>query len=175
MYISVKQAAEKWELSDRRVRILCSEGKIPGVIREGRSWKIPEEAKKPEDGRYRSAESLLEMIDRKKAELDTRRPLTEGEAERLTEEFVVEYTYNSNAIEGNTLTLRETDMVLRGLTIDQKPLKDHMEAVGHKEAILTCGKDRCLLNVILGALKYFHMKTIKNKIFSVFLGKKTHF
>ncbi len=54
--------------------------------------------------------------------------------ERLTEEFVVEYTYNSNAIEGNTLTLRETDLVLRGLTIDQKPLKDHMEAVGHKDA-----------------------------------------
>ena len=74
------------------------------------------------------------MIDRKKAELDTRRPLTEGEIERLTEEFVVEYTYNSNAIEGNTLTLRETDLVLRGLTIDQKSLKDHMEAVGHKDA-----------------------------------------
>lgn len=134
MYMSAKQAAEKWGISDRRVRILCAEGKIPGVIREGRSWKIPEEAKKPEDGRYRSAGSSLELIDRKKAELDTRRPLTEGEAERLTEEFVVEYTYNSNAIEGNTLTLRETDMVLRGLTIDQKPLKDHMEAVGHKEA-----------------------------------------
>ena len=46
----------------------------------------------------------------------------------------MEYTYNSNAIEGNTLTLRETDLVLRGLTIDKKPLKDHMEAVGHKEA-----------------------------------------
>ena len=60
--------------------------------------------------------------------------MTEGELERLTEEFVVEYTYNSNAIEGNTLTLRETDMVLRGLAIDRKPLKDHMEAVGHKEA-----------------------------------------
>lgn len=54
--------------------------------------------------------------------------------ERLAEEFIVEYTYNSNAIEGNTLTLRETDMVLRGLTIDRKPLKDHIEAVGHKEA-----------------------------------------
>lgn len=134
MYISVKQAAEKWGISDRRVRILCAEGKIPDVIREGRSWKIPENAKKPKDGRYRSAESLLEMIDRKKTELDTRRPLTEGETARLTEEFVVEFTYNSNAIEGNTLTLRETDMVLRGLTIDQKPLKDHMEAVGHKDA-----------------------------------------
>ena len=52
----------------------------------------------------------------------------------MNEEFTVEYTYNSNAIEGNTLTLRETDMVLRGLTIDQKPLKDHMEAIGHKDA-----------------------------------------
>ena len=134
MYMTVKQAAEKWGISDRRVRILCSEGKIPGVTRDGRSWKIPADAKKPEDGRYKTAASLLAMIDRKKIELDSRRPLTEGEVERLTEEFVVEYTYNSNAIEGNTLTLRETDMVLRGLTIDQKPLKDHMEAVGHKEA-----------------------------------------
>lgn len=67
---------------------------------------------KPEDGRYKSAENLLESIDRKKTELDSRPPLTEGEVERLTEEFVVEYTYNSNAIEGNTLTLREIDMVL---------------------------------------------------------------
>lgn len=60
--------------------------------------------------------------------------MTEGEIERFAEEFVVEYTYNSNAIEGNTLTLWETDMVLRGLTINKKSLKDHMEAVGHKEA-----------------------------------------
>lgn len=134
MYISVKQASEKWGISDRRVRILCSEGKIPGVIRDGRSWRIPAKAGKPEDGRYKSVENLLESIDRKKTELDSRRPLTEGEVERLTEEFVVEYTYNSNAIEGNMLTLRETDMVLRGLTIGQKPLKDHMEAIGHKEA-----------------------------------------
>lgn len=59
------------------------------------------------------------MIDSKKKELDSRRPLTQGEIERLNEEFMVEYTYNSNAIEGNTLTLRETDMVLRGLTIDK--------------------------------------------------------
>lgn len=134
MFMSVKQAAEKWGLSDRRVRILCAEGKIPGAFQEGRGWKIPADAVKPTDGRLKSTESLLDRIDRKKAELDTMRPLTAGEVARLTEEFTVEYTYNSNAIEGNTLTLRETDMVLRGLTIDQKPLKDHMEAVGHKEA-----------------------------------------
>lgn len=134
MFITVKQTAEKWGISDRRVRILCAAGKIPGAFQEGRGWKIPADAVKPADGRFKSSESLLDRIDRKKAGLDTRRPLTEGEVARLTEEFTVEYTYNSNAIEGNTLTLRETDMVLRGLTIDQKPLKDHMEAVGHKEA-----------------------------------------
>ena len=134
MFITVKQAAEKWGISDRRVRILCAEGKISGAYQQGRGWKIPENATKPTDGRYKTSATLLSIIDQKKKELDTRRPLTEGEVERLTEEFTVEYTYNSNAIEGNTLTLRETDMVLRGLTIDQKPLKDHMEAVGHKEA-----------------------------------------
>ena len=134
MFITVKEAAERWGISDRRVRILCSEGKIPGAFQQGRGWKIPADAAKPADGRLKNTTSLLEIIDQKKIELDSRRPLTEGEVARLNEEFTVEYTYNSNAIEGNTLTLRETDMVLRGLTIDQKPLKDHMEAVGHKEA-----------------------------------------
>ncbi len=134
MFMTVKQAAEKWGISDRRIRVLCAEGKIVGAYQEGRGWKIPIDAEKPADGRYKSKESVLAQIDRKKLELDRCRPLTEGEVERLNEEFVVEYTYNSNAIEGNTLTLRETDLVLRGLTIDRKPLKDHMEAVGHKEA-----------------------------------------
>lgn len=134
MYLTVKEIAEKWGISERRVRILCSEGKIEGAVHEGRKWKIPFDAVKPEDGRYKSNKSLIDIIDKKKADLDKKRPLTEGEVQRLTEEFIVEYTYNSNAIEGNTLTLRETDMVLRGLTIDKKPLKDHMEAVGHKEA-----------------------------------------
>ena len=62
---------------------------------------IPSDAKKPQDGRFKATESLLAAIDRKKRELDTRRPLTEGELERLTEEFVIEYTYNSNAIVGD--------------------------------------------------------------------------
>lgn len=134
MFMTVQEAAARWGISDRRIRALCAAGKIPGAYQEGRGWKLPLDAQKPADGRYKSKESILAQIDRKKQELDTRRPLTRGELERLNEEFTVEYTYNSNAIEGNTLTLRETDLVLRGLTIDQKPLKDHMEAVGHKEA-----------------------------------------
>ena len=54
----------------------------------------------------------------------------------MQDEFLIEYTYNSNAIEGNTLTLQETALVLEGVTIDRKPLKDHLEAVGHKDAFL---------------------------------------
>lgn len=134
MFMTAKQASEKWGISDRRIRVLCTEGKIPGAYQERHRWKIPIDAEKPIDGRYKSKENILSQIDRKKIELDKRRPLTKGELERLNEEFVVEYTYNSNAIEGNTLTLRETDLVLRGLTIGQKPLKDHLEAIGHKEA-----------------------------------------
>ncbi|MBR5427550.1 MAG: Fic family protein [Clostridia bacterium] len=134
MYMTAKEASAKWGVSDRRIRVLCAGGKIPGAYQEGRGWKIPIDAEKPADGRFKSRESVFSQIERKKKELDAKRPLTEGELERLNEEFTVEFTYNSNAIEGNTLTLRETDLVLRGLTIDQKPLKDHLEAVGHKEA-----------------------------------------
>lgn len=134
MALTTKQASEKWGISDRRVRTLCSQGKIDGARREGKFWFIPDFAPKPSDGRFKREEALSEQIFAKKAELDARRPLTEGELERLNREFAIEYTYNSNAIEGNTLTLRETDLVLRGLTIDRKPLKDHLEAVGHKEA-----------------------------------------
>ena len=137
-YIKVSQAAEKWGLSARRVRILCQENKIEGVIRKGNLYMIPENAQKPADGRRKASRQAIsfERIEELKAELDTRRPLTQGELERLNEEFMIDFTYNSNAIEGNTLTLQETAMVLEGITIDQKPLKDHLEAVGHKDAFL---------------------------------------
>lgn len=164
MFMTVKQASEKWGISDRRVRILCAEGKIPGAYQEGRAWKIPIDAIKPADGRYKTKESLLSQIDRKKKELDGKRPLTEGELARLNEEFTVEYTYNSNAIEGNTLTLRETDLVLRGLTIDQKPLKDHMEAVGHKEAfdfVTELVKEKCEINERV--IKQIHYLVLADK------------
>ena len=88
MYITVKQAAEKWSISDRRIRVLCAEGKIPGAYQEGRGWKIPADADKPSDGRFRSKESILLRIDQKKKELDGKRPLTEGEVEGLTKNLL---------------------------------------------------------------------------------------
>ena len=134
-YIKISQIAEKWGISPRRVRVLCAEGKIPGVIRKGKLYMIPEDAEKPADGRM-TRNSIFSEIENKKERLSKMRPLTTGEVERLREEFMVEFTYNSNAIEGNTLTLKETAMVLEGMTIDQKPMKDHLEAVGHRDAFL---------------------------------------
>lgn len=142
-YISVGQAAEQWGISDRRVRVLCEEGKIPGIVKDGRSYRIPADAVKPADNRRTRHKDIpsqyvpvFSRIDGLKEQLDQHRPLTSGELQRLRDEFMVEYTYNSNAIEGNTLTLRETALVLEGVTIDKKPLKDHMEAVGHRDAFL---------------------------------------
>ena len=134
-YIKVSKAAEKWGISTRRVRILCAEGKIEGVTRKGNLYMIPANAQKPVDGRLAKS-SLLSLVAQKKEKLSSMRPLTQGEVERLREEFMVEFTYNSNAIEGNTLTLKETAMALEGMTIDQKPLKDHLEVVGHRDAFL---------------------------------------
>lgn len=134
-YIKVSQAAEKWGISTRRVRLLCAQGKIEGAIQKGKLYYIPETTMKPIDSR-RAKNSLMNEIDRKKELIANKRPLTEGEVARLREEFMVEFTYNSNAIEGNTLTLKETAMALEGMTVDQKPLKDHLEAVGHRDAFL---------------------------------------
>lgn len=134
-YIKVSKAAEKWGISARRVRLLCANGKIDGVIRKGNLYMIPENAMKPLDGRTNKKNILLD-IQRKREKLSEMRPLTQGEIERLAEEFMIDFTYNSNAIEGNTLTLKETALALEGMTIDQKPLKDHLEAVGHRDAFL---------------------------------------
>lgn len=63
------------------------------------------------------------------------RPLNDSELKRLKEEFAVNNTYNSNAIEGSSLTLRETALILsEGVTIAEKPIKEHLEAIGHKDA-----------------------------------------
>ncbi|ABW19461.1 Fic family protein [Alkaliphilus oremlandii] len=78
---------------------------------------------------------MFNKIEKLKSKLNEYRPLTSDEVRRLREEFLINFTYNSNAIEGNTLTLQETALILKeGITIDEKPLKDHLEAVGHKDA-----------------------------------------
>lgn len=140
-YISAVQAAEKWGISDRRVRILCQQGKIPGVIRQGRSYWIPPDAEKPADGRHfrYNRNNSYESEQYPEAEFlrnELNRFLTEGERQRLMDEFLIEYIYDSNALAGDTLSLRETALVLEGATIEKRTLAEHLKVIGHRDAFL---------------------------------------
>lgn len=82
-------------------------------------------------------DALLASIAAKKAVLDRQRPLAAGALAQLQKHWDVELTYTSNAIEGNTLTHRETaEVIEHGITVGGKPLKDHLEAVDHYDALL---------------------------------------
>ena len=79
--------------------------------------------------------SILQKIEDKKQRLDRLRPLPKDAVKHLLEDMRLRHTYNSNAIEGNTLTLQETKLVLEeGITIGGKPLKDHIEARNNADA-----------------------------------------
>lgn len=78
----------------------------------------------------------LKKIGEKKTRLDTFRPFPSYAVNSIKESLTLEWTYNSNSIEGNTLTLQETRMVIEdGLTVSGKPLREHFETVNHHEAI----------------------------------------
>jgi Fic family protein len=79
---------------------------------------------------------FLHEIAAKKAQLDALRPLSAGTLANLEHAYDLELTYTSNAIEGNTLTQIETNLVIeKGITIGGKKLKDHLEAIDHYEAV----------------------------------------
>lgn len=141
-YMSVKEASEKWKISERRIRKLCSEGRVEGAHKIGGSWSIPSDASKPFDGRYsvrktyRGLDYDFTQIDSLKKRIDDHRPLSPQLAKSLRDKLIVEWTYNSNAIEGNTLTISETKVVLEGITIGGKSLVEHLEILNHRDAIL---------------------------------------
>lgn len=81
-------------------------------------------------------DALIARVAARKAALDRLRPLSPGGLANLEHSHDLELTYTSNAIEGNTLTAAETMLVIeQGLTVGGKPLKDHLEAIDHHEAI----------------------------------------
>lgn len=79
---------------------------------------------------------MFEEIDEKKQLLDSKRPLPVHTVKSIREHLLLEWTYNSNAIEGNTLTLIETKVVLEGITVGGKTLREHLEVINHRDAIL---------------------------------------
>lgn len=141
-YMSISEASSKWQISDRRIRVLCSEGRIEGAVKFGRNWSIPYDAVKPADVRvshkktYKGIVYDFSRIDEMKSKIDQYRPFSKRLADSLHEKLIIEWTYNSNAIEGNTLTLSETKVVLEGITIGGKSVVEHLEVLNHREAIL---------------------------------------
>ena len=80
-------------------------------------------------------ENKFNVLDELSQVMKSKQPLTQTELKKLHDNFMIENTYHSNAIEGNTLTLRETAMILQeGITIAEKPIKDHLDLIGYKDA-----------------------------------------
>ncbi len=78
---------------------------------------------------------MFEELDALRRKLQSVRPLSPESVKRLSEDFMIDYTYNSNAIEGSTLTLKETVFVLKeGIAVGGKPIKHYLEAIGHMDA-----------------------------------------
>lgn len=145
-YMTTNDAVKKWNISERRIRQLLQEGRIEGAIKIGNNWNIPVTANKPADKRsikLQNSNFILNLEDiffdeihSLKKRLDSKRPLPKATLKSLTETINLEWTYNSNGIEGNTLTLRETQIVLEGITVGGKSIKEHLEVINHENAIL---------------------------------------
>lgn len=134
-YLSVKEIAEKWNLSERSVRNYCQEGKIPGAFIVGKTWSIPENANKParKERERTNAPSILEVI---KLEKDSH---IKG---RIYHKIQVDLTYNSNHMEGSRLTHDQTRYIYETNTIgiDSKEnsginIDDIIETVNHFRCI----------------------------------------
>ena len=145
-FMTTKGAVKKWNISERRIRQLLQDGRIEGAVKNGNSWNIPVDAIKPVDKRVirpDSTEFIIDLednyfneVDKLKRELDNKRPIPKETLRSLEESINLEWTYNSNGIEGNTLTLRETQVVLEGITVGGKSIKEHLEAINHEKAIV---------------------------------------
>ena len=145
-FMTTKEAVEKWNISERRIRQLLQDGRIEGAVKVGNSWNIPIDAEKPVDKRIIKPDdnkfiidlddNYFDEVDSLKRKLDSKRPIPKETLKSLRESINLEWTYNSNGIEGNTLTLRETQVVLEGITVGGKSIKEHLEAINHEKAIL---------------------------------------
>ncbi len=145
-YMTTKETEKNWGISERRIRQLLQEGRIEGAIKVGSNWNIPASASKPVDKRIIKPDEenfiinldddYFDEVDNLKRKLDSKRPISKKTLQSLKETINLEWIYNSNGIEGNTLTLRETQVVLEGITVGGKSIKEHLEAINHEQAIL---------------------------------------
>ncbi len=152
--MSIIETSKQWVISERRIRVLCSEGRIIGAFKTGKTWNIHLESTKPLDNRMRSKKIHFEgidMIDFDEVNLlvdkySKLKPLTQSQLKTIRDDLNLRWTFNSNAIEGNTLTLKETKVALEGITIGGKSLVEHLEVVNHYSAL------KYLEGIVIGPL-----------------------
>lgn len=111
---------------------------------------------------------ILAQVDDLKLCLDSFRPLDSVQVGKLEQAFDVEYTYDSNRIEGNTLTLQETALVLeKGITVAGKSVREHLEAINHQEAIHyireLASEDKPLTEVELKSIHHLVLSSLDRK------------
>ena len=121
-FMTTKEAAKKWNISERRIRQLLQDGRIEGAVKISNNWNIPTDTDKPVDKRIIKLndnkfiinldDNYFDEVDSLKRKLDSKRPIPKETLKSLKESVNLEWIYNSNGIEGNTLTLRETQIVL---------------------------------------------------------------
>lgn len=127
-YISVEEASQKWQISERSVRNYCAQGRVEGALLEGKTWKIPSTAKKPDrKPRHSSAEeTLLAFLKREK---------DAGLNGGIYHKIQIDLTYNSNHIEGSKLTHDQTRYIFEtktlGVTDKAVKVDDIVETVNH--------------------------------------------
>lgn len=135
-YVNVNEIAAKWNLSERSVRNYCAHGKIPGVILEGKTWKIPEDAVKPV--RKKRAEKIAnDLLTRLKTEKEA------GIPGGIYHKVQIELTYNSNHMEGSRLTHDQTRYIFETNTIG---IQD--EVVNVDDIVETASHFRCIDQII---------------------------
>ena len=131
-YISVEEASKVWELSIRSVRNYCAQGRVPGALLEGKTWKIPSNAEKP-DRKTRHIETENNLLAFLKREKDS--SLKGG----IYHKIQIDLTYNSNHIEGSRLSHDQTRFIFEtktlGITDDAVKVDDIIETVNHFRCI----------------------------------------
>jgi len=148
-YLSVKEAAKKWGVSERSARNYCASGRVDGAFLTGKTWNIPETAKKPARKNARSDElaTLLDVLCREKA----------GKLSgSIYHRVQVDLTYNSNHIEGSRLTHDQTRYIFETATIGVTD-----EAVSVDDVVETVNHFRCIDFIIDTAPKQLSEKYIK--------------
>ena len=131
-YISVEEASQNWQISERSVRNYCAQGRVEGALLEGKTWKIPSTAEKPDrKPRHSSAEETLIAFLKREKEA--------GLKGGIYHKIQIDLTYNSNHIEGSKLTHDQTRYIFEtktlGVTDKAVKVDDIVETVNHFRCI----------------------------------------